>query len=124
MFSLLLPTLANVAITLAHQCDRMLTGLLEYQKKQFLENGGVKEQMTRARRAQRSQSSQSTQSTLRGESPVCPLCGKPMVRREQKRGDRAGSEFWGCSDYPRCRGSRTIAQRSQSAQSSQRSLKE
>ncbi|MCM1077136.1 MAG: four helix bundle suffix domain-containing protein [Bacteroides sp.] len=42
-------TIANVAITLVHQCDRMLTGLLEYQKQQFLKNGGIKEQMTRAR---------------------------------------------------------------------------
>lgn len=117
-------TLANVAITLAHQCDRMLTGLLEYQKKQFLENGGVKEQMTRARLAaraqgaaggQRSQSTQSSQRALSGESPACPLCGKPMVRRAQRRSDRAGSEFWGCSDYPRCKGSRPIAQSSQSS---------
>lgn len=42
-------TLANVAITLVHQCDKMLTGLLAYQKRNFLERGGIKEQMTRAR---------------------------------------------------------------------------
>ena len=54
--------LANVAITLAHQCDKMLTGLLEYQKQQFLQNGGIKEQMTRARLdARKNQSPQSNQ---------------------------------------------------------------
>ncbi len=42
-------TIANVAITLIHQCDRMLTGLLDYQKRKFLGNGGIKEQMTRER---------------------------------------------------------------------------
>lgn len=41
--------IANVAITLAHQCDRMLNGLLEHQKQKFLERGGIKEQMTKAR---------------------------------------------------------------------------
>lgn len=35
-------TLANVVITLIHQCDRMLAGLFEYQKRQFLANGGIK----------------------------------------------------------------------------------
>ena len=56
-------TLANVAITLAHQCDKMLAGLFEYQKRQFLQNGGIKEQMTQARlRERRNQSPQSNQS--------------------------------------------------------------
>ena len=27
-----------------------------------------------------------------------------MVRRKAQRGPNAGSEFWGCSDFPRCRG--------------------
>ncbi len=55
-------TLANVAITLAHQCDRMLAGLVAAQKRRFLENGGIKEQMTRARLAMRNQINPSSQS--------------------------------------------------------------
>ncbi len=55
-------TIANVVITLIHQCDRMLSGLLEYQKRQFLKNGGIKEQMTKARLQQRSRGSQSSRS--------------------------------------------------------------
>ena len=106
-------TLANVAITLIHQCDKMLAGLLEYQKQQFLQNGGIKEQMTKARidarKNQSSQSSQSTQSSQSSQSvPLCPKCGKPMLRRMQKKGQQQRREFWGCSDYPNCNGTRPI----------------
>jgi restriction system protein len=38
--------------------------------------------------------------------PACPACGAAMVRRTAKRGTHAGSTFWGCSSYPRCRGTR------------------
>lgn len=41
-------------------------------------------------------------------SPACPFCSKPMVRRIAKRGANAGTEFWGCTGYPACRGTRTI----------------
>jgi restriction system protein len=36
--------------------------------------------------------------------PSCPKCTQPMVRRTARKGVNAGQEFWGCSDYPRCRG--------------------
>lgn len=32
-------------------------------------------------------------------APDCPRCGKHMVNRRGPRG-----EFWGCSDYPECKG--------------------
>jgi len=38
--------------------------------------------------------------------PLCPLCSKPMVRRTAKQGPTAGSAFWGCIDFPACRGTR------------------
>ena len=38
--------------------------------------------------------------------PQCPKCGSPMVLRTAKRGSRTGSQFWGCPNYPRCRGIR------------------
>jgi len=38
--------------------------------------------------------------------PNCPLCGKPMVERVVKAGPTAGSLFWGCSQYPVCKGMR------------------
>ena len=36
-------------------------------------------------------------------APICKRCGVPMVKRVAKRGKNAGSEFWGCPNYPRCR---------------------
>ncbi|MET0984409.1 MAG: restriction endonuclease [Steroidobacteraceae bacterium] len=38
--------------------------------------------------------------------PVCPHCGSPMVRRVAKYGKTAGEEFWGCGQFPHCRGTR------------------
>ncbi|HRE19361.1 MAG TPA: topoisomerase DNA-binding C4 zinc finger domain-containing protein [Rhodocyclaceae bacterium] len=40
--------------------------------------------------------------------PGCPTCSKPMLKRTAKRGANAGEEFWGCSAYPACRGTRQI----------------
>jgi predicted RNA-binding Zn-ribbon protein involved in translation (DUF1610 family) len=40
-------------------------------------------------------------------TPTCPQCGASMIRRTAKKGNRAGETFWGCSNYPGCRG--TIA---------------
>jgi restriction system protein len=39
-------------------------------------------------------------------SLACPSCGSEMKRRTERRGSNAGAEFWGCSSYPRCRGTR------------------
>src|SRR5690606_32494531 len=36
--------------------------------------------------------------------PQCPKCNAAMVKRTAKRGANAGNAFWGCMDYPRCRG--------------------
>jgi len=33
----------------------------------------------------------------------CPQCGQPMVLRTAQRGPQAGQQFWGCSQFPRCR---------------------
>ncbi len=34
---------------------------------------------------------------------TCERCGAPMVRRRAAQGRYAGEEFWGCSNFPRCR---------------------
>ena len=39
-------------------------------------------------------------------SVSCPICQAAMVRRTAKRGPNAGNSFWGCSQYPMCRGTR------------------
>ena len=38
--------------------------------------------------------------------PHCPTCNKAMVRRVAKRGSAVGRNFWGCPEYPQCRGTR------------------
>jgi ssDNA-binding Zn-finger/Zn-ribbon topoisomerase 1 len=43
-------------------------------------------------------------SAIPAVSPACPACGSPMTLRTAKRGDNAGSSFWGCTTYPKCRG--------------------
>lgn len=41
--------------------------------------------------------------------PACPRCSKPMVKRMARQGAQAGSAFWGCSEFPGCRGTRPIS---------------
>lgn len=47
-------TVANIAIVLIHQADFLIRKLIERQKTDFLENGGITEQMSKARREYRS----------------------------------------------------------------------
>jgi restriction system protein len=42
------------------------------------------------------------------KAPICPRCGADMVLRTAKKGDKAGAQFWGCSTYPKCKGTREI----------------
>ncbi len=37
-------------------------------------------------------------------NPNCPKCGAHMVKRTAKQGANAGNMFWGCSNYPQCKG--------------------
>lgn len=43
-------------------------------------------------------------SNMTGDSvPSCLKCGSKMVLRTAKSGANAGGQFWGCSNFPRCR---------------------
>lgn len=33
----------------------------------------------------------------------CPVCGGKLIVRTATKGSRAGKQFWGCSNYPKCR---------------------
>jgi hypothetical protein len=37
-------------------------------------------------------------------TPRCQKCGSEMVLRTAKSGPNQGEKFWGCSDFPKCRG--------------------
>lgn len=40
---------------------------------------------------------------MRPENVVCPACGARMISRKNSRTDQ---RFWGCVNYPACRGTR------------------
>jgi hypothetical protein len=42
------------------------------------------------------------------DTPLCPRCSRHMIRRRARRGRHSGQFFWGCSNYPSCRGTRTL----------------
>jgi len=44
-------------------------------------------------------SSKETQDKIK--TPVCPKCGSDMTMRHKKSD---GSPFWGCNDFPNCKG--------------------
>ena len=44
-----------------------------------------------------------TLSIVRDERKYCAKCESEMVLRTAKKGSGAGSQFWGCSTYPRCK---------------------
>ena len=46
-------TIANIALTMIHQFDYLMVRLIESIKRRFLEQGGIKEQMYRARKGHR-----------------------------------------------------------------------
>jgi restriction system protein len=43
------------------------------------------------------------------EDNSCPKCGKPMILRTARSGHNQGKQFFGCSDYPKCRMVKQIA---------------
>lgn len=42
------------------------------------------------------------------KTTLCPLCQTPMILRTAKKGNNAGNNFWGCTHYPQCKGTRQI----------------
>lgn len=48
-------------------------------------------------------SEQPAEANAEEANPICPKCGAPMVLRIAKTGTRAGTKFYGCTNYPNCR---------------------
>lgn len=51
-------------------------------------------------------------SGLTDPEPSCPRCGAGMVKRRARNGNNAGKEFLGCSNYPKCYGTRNTLTKS------------
>ncbi|EAQ96914.1 topoisomerase DNA-binding C4 zinc finger domain-containing protein [Congregibacter litoralis] len=47
--------------------------------------------------------------TKAAANPLCPVCGSQMTVRVAKKGVNAGQQFLGCTNFPRCRGTRQLA---------------
>lgn len=43
------------------------------------------------------------ESNLNNNVLICPKCGSNLVLRTAKKGENAGRQFYGCSNFPKCR---------------------
>lgn len=43
-------------------------------------------------------------SSVKDAEILCPKCGAPMIKRVATKGSNCGNEFYGCSNFPKCRG--------------------
>ena len=99
--------IANALICLIHQANYLLDQQIAGLEKQFVEGGGYSEQLAAARIEKRRKNlADPSDRTDRSEKdkPACPLCKGLMVLRTAKKGSNAGSQFWGCAGYPKCKG--------------------
>ncbi len=86
---------ANAMLIIIGRAMSMLKNQIEAQGSAFEKAGGFRERLTAKRLEAREKEKE--------PSPECPQCSKPMRRRSSARG-----EFWGCSGFPDCKGTRPI----------------
>ncbi len=98
---------ANTLICLIHQTNYLLDQQIRALERAFVEGGGYTEQLAAARVAHRRKQDQPDPSD-QPKAPACRICGQPMVVRTAKQGPKAGSQFWGCSAYPKCKSTQPI----------------
>ena len=96
---------ANCLICLIHQANYLLDRLVTRLEQDIIKEGGYREQLTNARLAERDRQ-KGLPVVPKEEVPNCPKCSKPMRLRTARQGGNAGSQFWGCSGYPNCKGTK------------------
>ena len=98
---------ANATICLIHQANFLLDRQIAALEAAFVEDGGYSEQLATERlRHRKDQSDRSDPTDL--QPPNCPACGALMALRTAKSGKTPGSQFWGCTKYPDCKGTEKI----------------
>lgn len=106
-------TVANIAICLIHQANYLLDRQIAALEQGFIQGGGYSEQLAterlRRRRQDRADRSDPTDRSDPSDRtdlkpPPCPKCGSLMALRTAKAGKTPGSQFWGCTRYPDCKG--------------------
>jgi four helix bundle suffix protein len=95
---------ANALICLIHQANFLLDRQIAALEQQFVEGGGYSEQLATARLAHRRKKDPPNQPNQSDPIPQCPQCGAQMALRTAKTGKNAGQQFWGCTQYPDCKG--------------------
>lgn len=93
---------ANCLLILCNRLIMMLRRQIQHLLESFKAEGGFTEGLTAERLSYRQQQS------VQANAPVCPLCGKPMIKRVAQKGVNSGREFWSCSGFPNCKGTLNI----------------
>jgi len=88
---------ANAMHLIIGRALNMLKSQIAAQGKAFEESGGFSERL-HTRRLEAREGQRATE-----PSPDCPQCQQPMRRRKSAKG-----EFWGCTAYPGCKGTKQI----------------
>lgn len=86
---------ANAMLILIGRAMKMLDRQIEAQGSAFEKAGGFGERLTAVRVKARA--------SARDSAPACPQCGQAMRRCKSAHG-----EFWGCTGYPACKGTRPV----------------
>ncbi len=89
---------ANAMIILIQRTMAMLSAQLKRLGDDFMKNGGFREKMYQSRCETRGEKVQQDDN-----APRCPECERPMKLRSSRQG-----EFWGCSAFPQCKGTRKV----------------
>lgn len=104
-------TRANATICLIHQANFLLDRQISALEQAFIEGGGYSEQLATERLRHR-RKDQTDRSNLTNQTdlqpPTCPQCNSIMALRTAKAGKTPGSQFWGCTSYPECKGTTKI----------------
>jgi four helix bundle suffix protein len=101
---------ANATICLIHQANFLLDRQIAALETAFVEDGGYSEQLATERLRHRKDQSDRSDPTNPTDlqPPNCPACGSLMALRTAKSGKTPGSQFWGCTKYPDCKGTAKI----------------
>lgn len=97
-------TAANTLLCLINQASYLLARQLHRLERDFLNHGGFTERLYAIRTAARAAELE----LPNPGAPACPLCAKPMRLCTARQGPHSGSQFWGCSAYPKCKGTRQL----------------
>lgn len=101
-------TRANAIICLIHQANYLLDRQILALETAFVEDGGYSEQLATERLRRRKKDQPDPPGPSDQKPPPCPICGSLMALRTAKSGKTPGSQFWGCTSYPDCKGTAKV----------------